>query len=143
MSLRARRRRQDRALRQPRRLDVARGILGTFAPFIEGGLLPNRFPEGKGGVPEYGTIDAALVMEEALLHRDALVLRAVLDRQPAWSDLPILVVSASGSDSPVAQWAERGLRNVTLLPSDDELAAVDVEVDAVEHDAAVERPSNP
>jgi glycogen debranching enzyme len=47
-------------LRATGRLDVAHGILRTFASFVEGGLLPNRFPEGAGGVPEYGTIDAAL-----------------------------------------------------------------------------------
>ncbi len=42
------------------RLDAARGILGTFAPFIADGMLPNRFAEGQGGEPEYGAIDAAL-----------------------------------------------------------------------------------
>ncbi len=47
-------------LRATGRLDAARGILGTFAPFIADGLLPNRFPEGQGGEPEYDTIDAGL-----------------------------------------------------------------------------------
>ena len=47
-------------LRATGRLDAGRGILETFARFVEGGLLPNRFPEGVGGQPEYGTIDAAL-----------------------------------------------------------------------------------
>jgi glycogen debranching enzyme len=42
------------------RLDVGRGILETFARFVEGGMLPNRFPEGAAGRPEYGAIDAAL-----------------------------------------------------------------------------------
>ncbi|MEO6462325.1 MAG: amylo-alpha-1,6-glucosidase, partial [Candidatus Eisenbacteria bacterium] len=42
------------------RLEVGRGILDTFARFVAGGLLPNRFPEGASGQPEYGTIDAAL-----------------------------------------------------------------------------------
>jgi glycogen debranching enzyme len=42
------------------RLDAGRGILDTFAGFLAGGLLPNRFPEAASGQAEYGTIDAAL-----------------------------------------------------------------------------------
>ena len=42
------------------RIDAGRGILDTFARFVAGGLLPNRFPENASGQPEYGTIDAAL-----------------------------------------------------------------------------------
>ena len=47
-------------MRATGRVDAGRGILDTFARFVAGGLLPNRFPEGVAGAPEYGTIDAAL-----------------------------------------------------------------------------------
>ena len=94
----------DRAARVTRGLIQSLGVAAVPCPDVT--TLAREIEQGAG---------AALVMEEALLHRDALALRAVLDQQAAWSDLPMLVVSASGSDSPVAQWAERGLRNVTLL----------------------------
>jgi glycogen debranching enzyme len=70
-------------LRATGRVDAARGILDTFARFVAGGLLPNRFPEGASGQPEYGAIDAALwfaVAADAYLERsdDAAFLDAVL-----------------------------------------------------------------
>ena len=43
---------------------VARQILATFAAFVDGGMLPNRFP-GDGEWPEYNTVDAALWYIEA------------------------------------------------------------------------------
>ena len=46
------------------RFDAARGILETFAHFIDRGMLPNVFP-GAGSVPEYNTADAALWYIEA------------------------------------------------------------------------------
>jgi predicted glycogen debranching enzyme len=46
------------------RFDDARGILETFAHFIDRGMLPNVFP-GAGSVPEYNTADAALWYIEA------------------------------------------------------------------------------
>jgi len=42
------------------RLDHARAVLTTFAAQSDAGLLPNRFVEGDGGAPEYGSVDAAL-----------------------------------------------------------------------------------
>ncbi len=47
------------------RSEVAREILGTFAGFVDGGMIPNRFP-GLGRPPEYNTADAALLFIEAL-----------------------------------------------------------------------------
>jgi predicted glycogen debranching enzyme len=47
------------------RPEIARGILRTFSRFVEGGLLPNNFPDG-GGEPEYNTVDATLWFFEAL-----------------------------------------------------------------------------
>jgi predicted glycogen debranching enzyme len=47
------------------RSEVARRVLATFARFIDGGMLPNRFPEG-AAKPEYNTADAALWYIEAV-----------------------------------------------------------------------------
>jgi predicted glycogen debranching enzyme len=47
------------------RAPVARSILETFARFVDGGMLPNRFPDG-GEAPEYNTVDAALWYVEAV-----------------------------------------------------------------------------
>jgi predicted glycogen debranching enzyme len=47
------------------RSEVARKILTTFARFVDGGMLPNRFPDA-GQVPEYNTVDAALWYVEAV-----------------------------------------------------------------------------
>ena len=46
------------------RPEVARTILRTFARFVDGGMLPNFFPDG-GQAPEYNTVDAALWYVEA------------------------------------------------------------------------------
>jgi predicted glycogen debranching enzyme len=48
-----------------KRYDVAAGILKTYASFVSGGMLPNRFPDG-GEAPEYNTVDATLWMFHAL-----------------------------------------------------------------------------
>jgi predicted glycogen debranching enzyme len=47
------------------RAAVARDILRTFARSIDGGMLPNRFPDD-GSPPEYNTVDAALWFIEAV-----------------------------------------------------------------------------
>ncbi len=46
------------------RHDVARSILREFARYVDGGMLPNVFPDG-GETPEYNTVDAALWFVEA------------------------------------------------------------------------------
>jgi glycogen debranching enzyme len=46
------------------RASEARLILETFAKFVDRGMLPNVFP-GRGDVPEYNTVDAALWFVEA------------------------------------------------------------------------------
>jgi predicted glycogen debranching enzyme len=48
-----------------RRSDVAEAIVRGFAPFVDGGMLPNVFPDG-GSIPEYNTVDAALWYIEAI-----------------------------------------------------------------------------
>jgi predicted glycogen debranching enzyme len=47
------------------RPDVARQILLAFARYVNGGMLPNNFPDS-GGRPEYNTVDAALWYFEAI-----------------------------------------------------------------------------
>jgi predicted glycogen debranching enzyme len=47
------------------RHDVARQILLAFARYVDGGMLPNNFPDS-GGRPEYNTVDAALWYFEAV-----------------------------------------------------------------------------
>jgi predicted glycogen debranching enzyme len=48
-----------------RRFEVARSILRTFAPYVDRGMLPNRFPDA-GESPEYNTVDATLWFFEAI-----------------------------------------------------------------------------
>lgn len=47
------------------RPEAARRILTTFARFVDGGMLPNVFPDA-GEQPEYNTVDAALWYVEAV-----------------------------------------------------------------------------
>ncbi|HYC77148.1 MAG TPA: amylo-alpha-1,6-glucosidase, partial [Planctomycetota bacterium] len=47
-----------------RRFDDAREVLRTFAAHLDGGMLPNRFPD-VGETPEYNSVDAALWFVEA------------------------------------------------------------------------------
>src|SRR5512133_1264747 len=70
-----------------------------------GADLLDSLGQGAGGL---------LVIEEQI-PAVAPRLRQYLDRQPAWSDLPILVLTKHGSDSLEAQRAVELLGNVTLL----------------------------
>jgi signal transduction histidine kinase/ActR/RegA family two-component response regulator len=59
---------------------------------------------------------AVLVAEEALLsdgHGHALA--RYLESQAPWSDLPVLILTGAGADSPAVQRAAQTLGNVTLL----------------------------
>jgi len=47
------------------RADVARRILLAFARYVDGGMLPNNFPDA-AGAPQYNTIDAAMWYFEAV-----------------------------------------------------------------------------
>jgi predicted glycogen debranching enzyme len=47
------------------RRDVARQILLAFSQYVDGGMLPNNFPDS-GAAPEYNTIDATLWYFEAV-----------------------------------------------------------------------------
>jgi predicted glycogen debranching enzyme len=47
------------------RADIAKNILLAFARYVDGGMLPNNFPDA-GGRPAYNTVDAALWFFEAV-----------------------------------------------------------------------------
>lgn len=49
------------------RFDAAAAILRTYARYVDGGMLPNRFPD-RGESPEYNTADATLWYFQALQH---------------------------------------------------------------------------
>ena len=58
---------------------------------------------------------AVMVGEEHLAAGSMAPLAAWLSRQPPWSDLPILILTRPGADSPESAEAWRTLGNVTLL----------------------------
>jgi CheY-like chemotaxis protein len=60
-------------------------------------------------------VGAVLVTEEAIAEGSGNLLALEIVRQPPWSDLPILVMTHQGADSPVAVQALQSLGNVTLL----------------------------
>lgn len=47
------------------RPEIMRKILESFARYVDGGMLPNNFPD-RGGAPQYNTIDAAMWYFEAV-----------------------------------------------------------------------------
>ena len=58
---------------------------------------------------------AMIVPEEAISFAHTTTLHEVLANQPAWSDLPVLVLTRPGADSAELSEAVRTLGNVTLL----------------------------
>src|SRR6185369_11579837 len=56
-----------------------------------------------------------VIAEERMLTSDGRALAAVLREQPPWSDLPLLLLTREGADSPTARAAMSTLGNVTLL----------------------------
>ena len=58
---------------------------------------------------------AILLTEEALTGEGINELLTMLDKQPSWSDLPVVMMMRQGDQSPVATGVLRLLRNVTLL----------------------------
>lgn len=58
---------------------------------------------------------AVLITEEVLVGDEAHSLVLALQRQPPWSDVPILLLTSRGADSPTAVWAMELLGNVTVL----------------------------
>lgn len=58
---------------------------------------------------------AVLLTEEAVAGKGIEGVLAALERQPAWSDLPVVLLMRGGGQSPAAARTIRALRNVTLL----------------------------
>src|SRR4051794_21419801 len=58
---------------------------------------------------------AALLTEESLAGGGSRCLAEALATQPPWSDLPLLLLTGGGADSPVALTALETFGNVTLL----------------------------
>jgi signal transduction histidine kinase/CheY-like chemotaxis protein len=88
---------------------LAGKVLGDMG--IETGVCrsgPHLFEQLESGV-------GGLLIVEELIASVAPYLRRFLERQPSWSDLPILVLTKHGSDSVEAQRAVEMLGNVTLL----------------------------
>jgi len=67
------------------RPEVARQILLAFARYVDGGMLPNNFPDA-GGEPAYNTVDAALWFFEAVRQYFA----ATQDRDTLQQLFPVL-----------------------------------------------------
>lgn len=85
------------------------GVCATFEEFLD----------------EVGSGAAAVLIAEERLARDAAArFAAVLREQPTWSDLPVLVLTGEGADSPIARAAVRTLGNVTLLERPLRMAAL-------------------
>ena len=60
-------------------------------------------------------VGVLLLAEEALARNEIAGLIEQLNRQPAWSDLPILLLAEHGADSPLAVSTMEMLSNVTVL----------------------------
>ena len=58
---------------------------------------------------------AAVMLAEEMIAGGADVLVAAIERQPSWSDLPVLLMTHQGADSPTVLHAVETLGNVTLL----------------------------
>lgn len=61
------------------------------------------------------SVGVILLTDEALLTTDAAVLVECLKAQPTWSDIPIILLSTTGEESPIAAWTWEQLGNVTVL----------------------------
>jgi predicted glycogen debranching enzyme len=91
-----------------RRFDEARGILQTFARYVDQGMLPNRFPDS-GEMPEYNTVDATLWWLHALDRYH----RAYDDDDLMREQFPLLV--------DVIDWHIRGTRHGIQVDPEDGL----------------------
>src|SRR5580704_7261096 len=58
---------------------------------------------------------AVLLTEEAITGEGIDELLTTVEKQPSWSDLPVVMMMQQGDQSPVATDVLRSLRNVTLL----------------------------
>jgi len=86
--------------------DLLRGAGIPSATFTDLNALVGALGDGAAGI---------LVPEEVLSGHLKGTLVEVLAKQPPWSDLPVLILTRHGADSPEATDAWRLLGNVTLL----------------------------
>lgn len=108
------------------RPEVARGILKTYAHYVDRGMLPNRFPE-RGETPEYNTVDATLWYFEALRAYRAWTGDADLIREL----FPIL--------AEIIAWHQRGTRyGIQVDPEDGLLSAGEAGLQLTWMDAKVD-----
>ena len=61
------------------------------------------------------SVEAVLLTDDALFSDDVRPLVEALENQPPWSDLPIILLSATGENSPMAAWTIEWLGNVAVL----------------------------
>ncbi len=88
------------------RSEIARTVLQTFAKYVDGGMLPNTFPEA-GETPHYNTADATLWYFEAI----RAYYEATGDVQLVRELWPVLI--------DIIDWHRRGTRyNIHLDPTD-------------------------
>lgn len=93
------------------RPEVARSILLAFAASVDGGMLPNRFPDA-GETPEYNTVDATLWFFEAV--------RALAAHTQDYEFVRAKLYDALAD---IVSWHERGTRYGIRLDSDGLLLA--------------------
>ena len=67
-------------------------------------------------VDQFGeSVEAVLLTDDALFSDDVRPLVEALENQPPWSDLPIILLSATGENSPMAACTIEWLGNVAVL----------------------------
>ncbi len=96
---------------------VAEALRSDAVPCVACRDLPHLAREIERGAA------ALLIAEEALAEHDG-GLAAMLARQPSWSDLPVMVLTRAGADSPIAARIVQTFGNVTLLERPVRIAAL-------------------
>jgi predicted glycogen debranching enzyme len=108
--------------------EAAARILRTFARFIDGGMLPNTFPDG-GEPPEYNTVDAALWFIEAVRAYYAATSDDELLREMFPAMQEIIGAYRQGTRYQIHADPEDGL--LTVGDPDTQLTWMDVRVDGI------------
>ncbi len=109
------------------RAEIAADVLRTYSRFVDGGMLPNRFP-GADSIPEYNSVDAALWFVEA-----------VRQYYSATHDLPLLREIFPALAQIVAEYTRGTRHRIHLDPSDGQLYAGEAGVQLTWMDAKVDK----
>ena len=83
-----------------------------------------KCPDLDGLLHEFARGAAAMLLTEEVLVQDQTRLGLMLAGQPPWSDVPVLVLTRHGADSPISARALETLGNVTLLERPVRVAAL-------------------